>query len=189
LLNKADLVGLGNLMFYYPSLQKYMEKSTVKNPALAQTAFHSNLIPIIRDICENASKKHDLNGKGLVDRELWNNDLQYFYNKEKIILTDSLKTGSGKVIPKGAVLYPPFPEGMIKRANKQRGARFANERAVTKGTKMVVKCDKYLTVGMKGMSGRKGLTTHHNEDNHKYKKDTDGRLLSSILKMDAEYYL
>lgn len=133
LLEKTDLVGLGNLIFYYPSLKKYMEKGTVKQPALAQTAFKKEMIPILQDICKKALNIPDLHNKGLVDTVLWK--------------------------------YP-----------------------IDKSKKMIVYCDKYLTMGMKGMPGRIGLTTHHNKTNAKYKDDVDCKLLKSIINKDFDLY-
>jgi hypothetical protein len=77
----------------------------------------------------------------------------------------------------------------MRRAARNNGAVFVNKRDTITAKKMVVQCESYLTVGMKGMSGRKGLTSHHKEENRKYKPDPDYNLLKSILKSDADFYM
>lgn len=189
LLDKADLVGFANLIFYYPSLQKYMVKGTAKQPALAQTAFRKEIIPIIHKICNTAPSNFELCGKGLVDAELWKHSLGMFREERSVILTTSLKITSGQVLEKGTVFHPPLPLGIIKRADRKSGAEYVVTKNVVQGQKLIVRCEEYLTVGMKGMSGRAGLTTHHDENNGKYKGDIGGNLLKSILKEDANFYL
>jgi hypothetical protein len=189
LLDNADLVGFKNLLFYYPSLSMYMEKSAAKQPAFSQTAFHSNIIPIVKRICTEASKDYDLCGKGLVDKKLWNDPLNISKSVERVILTTSLKTTKGVVLSKGTVFDPPIPMGIIRRAHRKQGAEFCNGLIPIVATKSTVVCDKYLTVGMKGMPGRKGLTTAQDASNKKYKKDPDYNLLKSIIKKDIDFYL
>jgi len=188
LLDKADLVGLGNLIFYYPSTGSYMEKKTIKQPAFAQTAFHANIIPVIKGICEIAPKDFELCGKGLVDTHLWKNPLNINKSKVSVVLTTNLKTMTGKVLPVGSVFTDPIPEGILRKARINQGAMFVNKNVPIEGKKLIVNSDKYISIGMKGLPGRKGLTTHHNIDNKKYKKDVDRALLKSILKNDSEYY-
>jgi hypothetical protein len=101
----------------------------------------------------------------------------------------NLKTASGKILPAGTVFEEPFPSGMLRRAEKKQGVEFIYRNVPITAKKLVVNCDKYITIGMKGLPGRKGLTTHHNKDNNKYKKDVEGALLESILKKDTKYYL
>ena len=189
LLDKADLVGLGNLIFYYPSSGKYMEKATVKQPAFAQTAFKRNLIPIIKQICGEASKDFDLCGKGLIDTKLWASDFEVYKKGRAVRLTISLKIANGQVLPKGMIFRDPIPAGIIRRADRKNGAEYIYENVSAKATKMIVRCDKYLSVGMKGMPGRVGKTTHQNKENRKYKDDVNYNLLKSILKTDVDYYL
>lgn len=189
LLGKADLVGLGNLVFYYPEISSFMEKKTLKQPAFAQTAFHKNIIPILNTICESASKEYELCGKGLIDVYLWKNSLNIYKEELSIQLTNSLKIASGKILPVGTIFKDPIPLGILKRAERKQGAIFIKERKSMVAKKLIVQCDKYISVGMKGMPGRKGLTTHHNIDNKKYKKDVDNKMLKSILEKDAKYYL
>jgi glycosyltransferase involved in cell wall biosynthesis len=189
LLDKADLVGLGNLIFYYPSIRKYMEKATVKQPAFAQTAFRKNLIPIIKQICDGASKDFDLCGKGLIDSKLWAHSLDIYKRDRAVRLTTSLKIANGHIVPKGTIFRDPIPGGIIRRAEKKNGAEYIHDNVPAKAIKMIVKCDKYLSVGMKGMPGRAGKTSHQNKENRKYKEDINYNLLKSILKSDANYYL
>jgi glycosyltransferase involved in cell wall biosynthesis len=189
LLDKADLVGLGNLIFYYPSISKYMEKATIKQPAFAQTAFKKDLIPVIRQICEGAPKDFDLCGKGLIDSKLWAHPLDIYRKGRAVQLTTSLKITNGRIIPKGTIFRDPIPAGIIRRVEKRNGAEYIYDNVPTKATKIIVKCDKYLSVGMKGMPGRAGTTTHQNKENRKYKEDINCNLLKSILKSDANYYL
>jgi len=189
LLDKADLVGFANLIFYYPSLQKYMIKGTAKQPALAQTAFRKEIIPIVQKICNSAPSVYDLCGKGLVDAELWKNSLSLFKDERSIRLTTSLKVTSGQVIEKGTMFYPPIPLGIVKRADRRNGAEHVVSKRSIEGRKLIVRCEEYLSVGMKGLPGRKGLTTHHNENNGKYKMDPDYKLLKSIIKDDLQFYL
>jgi len=188
LLNEADLVGLGNLLFYYPAIQSYMEKKVVKQPAFAQTAFRKNMIPILKRICENAPKEFELCGKGLIDVFLWKDSLEYIRKEQSVKLMVDLKTASGRILSKNTIIDNP-PESLIKRATKKRGAEFIDRNISVKGSRLVVNCEKYITVGMKGLPGRKGLTTHHNVENKKYKKDENSELLKSILKNDVKYYL
>jgi hypothetical protein len=189
LLDKADLVGFGNILFYYPSIKKFMEKKSAKQPALAQTGFTDVLIPVIQNICERAPKEFDLCGKGLVDVFLWKDPLDIMKDRKWIRLTTSLKTINGKILPKGTDIPPPFPESLLKRVDKNNGAVMMTKKLPDKGTKSVVFCERYLTIGMKGMPGRKGLTTHHSEENQKYRSDPSSKLLKSILESDAEEYL
>jgi hypothetical protein len=188
LLDKADLVGFGNLIFYYPETHKYMEKRMAKQPAFAQTAFKKTVIPVVQEICRSASKEYELCGKGLVDVFLWKHSLDVLLKERYVRLTTSLKVTSGKVLPAGSVFSPPIPLGIIRRADRHTGAEYFYTNIPTKVTKLVVTCEKYITVGMKGMPGRKGLTTHHNIENRKYKVDVSGNLLKSILKSDADFY-
>lgn len=189
LLNNADLVGLGNLIFYYPEIQSYMEKTRVKQPAFAQTAFHKNIIPIIKNICSKATQEYNLCGKGLVDEFLWKDNLNILKEIMRVKITNSLKTTTGKVLLKGTIVNEPIPDGLIRRAERHQGAEFCNTKATVQGTKVVVNCDSYITIGMKGLPGRKGLTTHHDINNKKYKKDAGWKLLKSILKKDADFYM
>lgn len=189
LLDKADLVGFGNLVFYYPSTRKYMEKSVLKTPIFGQTAFRKNIIPLIREICKGAPTDFALCGKGLIDTKLWVHDLNCSEKIEMVKLTTSLKTANGRIITGGTILRPPIPAGILRRARKKMGAEFVYEWSSSKATKLVIQCKEYLSVGMKGMPGRLGTTSHQNADNKKYKDDEDCNLLKSILKKDAEKYL
>lgn len=190
LLDKADLVGLGNLIFYYPSELKYMEKKTVKQPAFGQTAFHSKIIPILQNICKhtNASTEFILCGKGLVDDKLWKDPLQISEKVECARLGVSLKTSNGKILPKGMVFKKDIPLAIQKRVSRGDAEIFYEQESV-KVEKLTYICEEYITVGMKGMPGRKGLTTHHIRTNPRYKLDNEGKLLKSILKEDAKFYL
>ena len=188
LLDKADLVGFGNLIFYYPSTRKYMKKATAKNPAFAQTAFKRSLIPVVQEICRGASKEYELCGKGLIDMFLWKHSLEMQVKEKCVRLLASLKISSGRVVPLGTIFQPPVPPSILRRAEARRGAEFFTRNMVVKATKLAVTSEKYISVGMKGMPGRKGLTTHHNIDNRKYKDDVGGSLLKSILKEDAILY-
>ena len=189
LLDRADLVGFGNLIFYYPKTHKYMVKGMPKNPAFAQTAFKKVLIPVVQGICRSAPKEYELCGKGLVDRFLWNHSLDISVTEKCVRLLVSLKISNGRVVPAGTVFPPPIPTSIIRRAEGKRGAEYFYRNVLEKRTKLIVTCEKYITVGMKGMLGRKGLTTHHNIDNRKYKEDVGGNMLKSILKSDADFYL
>jgi hypothetical protein len=189
LLDKADLVGLGNLIFYYPKTHSYMEKKTVKQPAFSQTAFHKNIIPVIRKICDLAPKEYELCGKGLIDVFLWKDPLKIIYKKKEVILTTTLKTANGRMMPKGTIFPEPVPESLKRRALTKRGADFIEKKVEQEGKKLIVHCDKYITIGMKGMPGRKGLTTHQDENNNKYKVDPDCTLLKTIVKADVQNYL
>lgn len=188
LVEKADLVGLGNLAFYYPKIYSYLEKRTVKQPAFSQTAFREPIIPILEEICARAPQEYNLCGKGLIDEYLWKHPLQTFKKERKVKLTVSLKTSSGKIIPAGTVFDNPVPEGLIKKAEKQQGATFVYEDYEYQANKLIVSCEKYITMGMKGMPGRLGLTTHHNIENRKYKKDEGKKFLESVVKKDMIYY-
>lgn len=189
LLDKSDLVGFSSLIFYFPAIQSYMEKLKVKQPALAQTGFRKLIIPTIKDICSKATKEYDLCGKGLVDEFLWSDPLKIKKSDRNVRLTTHLKTASGRCLPVGTVFRPPIPPGMIRRADKKTGAEYFMEYSTVEAVKTTVQCDRYLSIGMKGMPGRKGYTSHHNVDNRKYKKDESGKLLKSILKDDAKVYL
>jgi len=189
LLKQADLVGLGNLVFYCPKISSYMEKKTIKQPALAQTAFNGNVLPVIKEICEKATSDADLCGKGLVDVHLWKNPLNLIQKIQKIKLLTDFKIASGKILPAGTIFEPPLPNGLVRKAERKLGAELVNYKIPYMGKKLIVQCDKYISVGMKGMPGRKGYTTHHNLENKKYKKDSNKELLTSILKKDIEYYL
>ncbi len=188
LLDQADLVGLGNLIFYYPRIHSYMEKKTVKQPAFAQTAFHKNIIPVIRKICDLAPKEYELCGKGLIDAFLWKDPLKITCKENEVILTTTLKTANGRMIPKGTIFPEPVPESIKRRALKKHGAEFICKKTESTGKKCIVNCDKFITIGMKGMPGRKGLTTHHDENNNKYKADPDYTLLKTIIKTDVQNY-
>jgi hypothetical protein len=189
LLDTADLVGFRNLLFYYPSTGKYMEKGSVKQPAFAQTAFRKNIIPVLEKICKNADKEWQLSGKGLIDMFLWADPLDYDTKTVRIRLTTALKGANGKVVPKGLVFDPPFPASIIRRAEKNNGAEFFTQNTPVKATKKLVICDTYLSVGMKGLPGRKGLTTQHDIGNQRYKIDAGYKLLKSILKSDSDFYI
>jgi hypothetical protein len=189
LLEGNDLVGFGNLIFYYPSIGKYIEKLSVKQPAFAQTAFSKSLIPIIKEICLSAPKDFELCGKGLIDTKLWKHSLNVYKSEACVKLTACLKVASGRTLPSGTIFRPPVPESLLRRATKKSGAILFYETSPYVGKKVIVKTDKYFSVGMKGMSGRAGTTTHQNKENRKYKMDMDHKLLKSILKNDAEDYL
>ena len=189
LLEDADLVGFGSLIFYYPSMQKYMQKNTPKQPAFAQTAFRKELIPIIQEICMSASKEYDLCGKGLVDAALWHHSLQLKKKERSVRMTTTLKLRSNSYLEKGTIVRPPVPVGLIKRAEHLNGAEFVEETVKYTATKKIVHCKDSLFIGMKGLPGREGLTSHHNKTNGKYKPDPSSKLLKSILKKDAEDYL
>jgi hypothetical protein len=189
LLDTADLVGFRNLMFYYPSTGKYMVKGSARQPALAQTAFRKTIIPVVQDICKRADKEWQLSGKGLIDAFLWAHTLDYKAVSTRIRLTTALKIANGTVVPRGTVFNDPFPVSIVRRANKKSGAEFFTQNVSIKGTKMLVACDTYLSVGMKGMPGRKGLTTQHEISNQRYKIDAGHNLLKSILKSDAFFYM
>jgi len=188
LLDKADLVGFGNLIFYYPSICKYMVKGSAKHPAFAQTAFNKVLIPVLQEICSKALTEYELCGKGLVDSFLWKHSLEAQVKERCVKLTTSLKVANGKIISAGTIFSPPIPPSILRRAEVRKGAEFFTTNVSAKATKLVVTCEKYISVGMKGLPGRKGLTTHHNIDNRKYKDDVGGNLLKSILKLDADFY-
>jgi len=188
LLDKADLVGFSNLIFYYPSIHKYMVKRIAKQPAFAQTAFKKLLLPVIQEICHSAPSEYELCGKGLIDTFLWKHSLNLQIQERCVRLLVSLKTTSGKVLPVGTVFVPPLPGGIVRRADRQNGAEYFFRAIPIKASKLKVVCENYLSVGMKGMPGRKGLTTHHNIENRKYKDDVGGNLLKSILKTDADFY-
>jgi len=189
LLKDMDLVGFGNLMFYYPFIGSYMIKDAAKRPAFAQTAFRKTIIPVLLEICAGASKEYDLCGKGLVDAALWNSPLNVFKKEKKVRLTSSLKIASGRIISSGAVFSNPIPNGILRRAQRGQGAEIIYEKVSTVTRKSTVRCDEFIAIGMKGMPGRKGLTSHHNKDNKKYKKDEGYKLLKSIIKKDVEFYL
>jgi len=189
LLNDSDLVGFKRLLFYYPALSMYMEKASAKQPAFAQTAFSSSIIPVLQNICFGAGKDFDLCGKGLVDIKLWKDPLDIFKKEESVRLTTSLKTANGAVLRAGTVFKPPVPYGIMKRALRKQGAEIIIQRTPVTAKKTTLIIEDYLTVGMKGMPGRKGLTTAHNQENKKYKKDEDYKLLKSILKEDVKFYL
>jgi hypothetical protein len=189
LLKDTDLVGFSNLIFYYPSIGSYMIKDAAKRPALAQTAFRNIIIPVLLEICTKASKEYDLCGKGLVDAKLWADPLNVFKKEEKVKLTSSLKTGNGKIIPLGTVFSNPIPNGILKRARRGQGAKIIHDKIPAVARKSTVRCEEFITIGMKGMPGRKGLTSHHNIDNKKYKEDEGHNLLKSIIKKDIEFYL
>ena len=188
-LDKADLVGLGNLIFYYPSIGKYMERKSVRHPAFAQTAFRKVIIPIIREICRSAPADYELCEKGLIDNKLWHNPLDINKHTRCVQLTSSLKTKEGRIIACGTVFQPPIPEGILRKADKNYGAEYVNKWGPAKATKMVAHCDDYITMGMKGMPGRIGMTSHQNKNNRKYKEDVNHKLLKSILKSDMDCYL
>jgi len=188
LLGNADLVGFKNLIFYYPSLGMYMEKGAAKQPAFAQTAFRGKIIPIIKDICSSASKDYDLCGKGLVDAKLWKHSLLTYKKEESVRLTTDLKTASGKILPKDSVFNYPIPHGIVKRAQRKQGAEFFYSNVPVIANKTTTVCKEYLTVGMKGMPGRKGLTSHHDPNKKAYKKDEGYNLLKSIIKKDIDFY-
>lgn len=189
LLDKADLAGFSSLIFYYPAIHSYMEKPVVKQPALAQTAFRKIIIPTIKTICSRAATEYDLCGKGLIDEFLWRDPLKMSVQEKKVRLTTHLKVTSGRCLPAGTVFGPPIPVGIIRRAEKRLGAEYFMDTKTVQAVKLPVQSDVYLSVGMKGMPGRKGYTTHHNIENKKYKKDEDSKLLKSILKEDAQIYL
>ena len=188
LLSQGDLVGLGNLVFYHLGIDSFMEKKTVKQPAFSQTAFHKNIIPCIKRFCEEASTNYDLCGKGLVDVFLWKDPLKLIKEARQVILTSSMKTMSGKLLDKGTVFNEPIPPSLLKKAERHYGAVLNIIKVPYTGKKVIVQCSEYITVSIKGLPGRKGLTTHHNEENKKYKKDIDRELIKSILKNDINYY-
>jgi hypothetical protein len=165
-----------------------MEKKVVKQPAFAQTAFKKSMIPVLKRICENAPNEFELCGKGLIDVFLWKDSLEYTKKEQSVRLMVDLKTANGRILSKNTIIDNP-PESLIKRATKKRGAEFIDRNISVKGSRLVVNCEKYISVGMKGLPGRKGLTTHHNIENKKYKKDEGSELLKSILKNDVKYYL
>jgi hypothetical protein len=189
LLDCSDLVGFKNLIFYYPSLGMYMKKDSAKQPALAQTAFRGKIIPIIKGICSTATKDHDLCGKGLVDVKLWKHPLSCFKKEESVRLTSSLKTARGSIVPFGTIFSAPIPRGILKRAQRKQGAVLFYTDVPDTAIKTTTVCTEYLTVGMKGMPGRKGQTTAHDPNNKKYKKDEGYNLLKSIIKKDIDFYL
>jgi len=189
LLDKADIVGMGKLIFYYPSLMQYMEKGTLKQPAFGQTAFHRHVLPIIKEICDNAANEYELCGKGLIDVFLWKHPLKSIRDITCVQLGTDLKTTNGKILPKGAVFEPPIPGGIFRKAQRNQGAFFITRKMDYTSKKLIVNCENYLAVGMKGMPGRQGKTSHHKEDNSRYKPDEGHKLLKSILKTDAEFYI
>jgi len=189
LLKDVDLVGFGNLMFYYPSISSYMIKDAAKRPALAQTAFRETIIPVIKEICAGASKEYDLCGKGLVDAKLWAHSLSMYKKEEKVVLTSSLKVGSGAVLPSGTVFKNPIPGGILRKAQRGQGAKIIYDNVSVVGRKSIARCENFIAIGMKGLPGRKGTTTAHNADNKKYRKDIGYNLLKSIIKKDIEFYL
>lgn len=187
-LEEMDLVGFGNLIFYYPSTGKYMEKTNLKTPVFAQTAFRRKVIPFIRKICEGASKDYALCGKGLIDTKLWKMELSSSEKMQSVRLTSDLKTASGKIISAGTILRPPISGGLLRRAERKIGAEIIQEIVSCEVKKSIVQCENYLSVGMKGMPGRAGTTSHQNANNSRYKKDEGFIRLKSILKQDAEKY-
>jgi hypothetical protein len=189
LLETTDLVGFGSLVFYYPKIRKFMKKGTLRQPALAQTAMKKKLIPIIKEICASAPTSFELCGKGLVDTFLWKHSLKVLVDERGVQTTSSIKVASGSIIPAGISVFPPIPAGLIRRAERNSGAVFFNRKVHVQATKITVMSENYLSVGMKGMNGRKGLTSHHDPENKKYQTDEDGNLLKSILKSDAQFYL
>jgi hypothetical protein len=189
LLDKAELVGFGNLIFYYPSIGKYMEKQTVKQPAFSQTAFRASIIPRLNSICESAGKDYELAGKGLVDVKLWKEVFQTYDKIEKVRLTTSLKLSSGTILPAGQIFENNIPESIKMRARAKRGAEFVYDRKAKTVEKLIFRSPKIITMGMKGMVGKKGLTTAHNPDNRSFKHDPNYGLLKSILEEDAGAYV
>lgn len=166
-----------------------MEKPSPRNPAFAQTAFRKKVIPVIQRICREAPTEFDLCGRGLVDKFLWKESHKVKVKEEKVRLTTHLKTANGRCLPTGTVFSHPIPAGIMRRAIKNNGAVLFSENNECTVSSMKVDCERYLSVGMKGMPGRKGFTTHHNPDKQGYKRDKNGNLLKSILKNDAEDYL
>lgn len=189
LLDRADLVGFQNLLFYYPSIGKYLKRGSAKQPALSQTAFKRSIIPIIKGICSKATNEWGLSGKGLIDVFLWSDPLTKAGAATYIRLTTSLKVQDGKILVKGTEVPPPFPPALLKRAERRNGAEFFTKNVPIKASKLLVLTDSYLTVGMKGQPGRKGLTTHHQADKQQYKEDVGHNLLKSILKSDSKFYI
>jgi glycosyltransferase involved in cell wall biosynthesis len=189
LLDKADLVGIGKLIFYYPQTQSFMEKLTLKQPAFAQTAFRGCIVPVIKRICESAPSVFELCGKGLVDSLLWKDPLNVVRKEKNIRLLTNLKTASGASIPAGTIFSENIPAGIVRKAQFGIAAEYIDKNTNDLGKKLIVDSGKYLSVGMKGLPGRKGLTSHHNPKNTRYKKDIDLSLIKSILKNDIEYYL
>jgi hypothetical protein len=188
LLNRTDMAGMSNVLFYYPSISKYMIKSVAKQPPFGQTVFNRKLLKVIKEICEKAASEYDLCGKGLIDVFLWQHSLVMEERPEVIQLFVSLKVASGEVLPKGTIINPPFPLSLLKRAQRNQGARFLRQKGIS-ASKMVIQREDYIVVGMKGLPGRKGLTTHHNIENQKYKDDPDYTLLKQTLKEDANLYI
>jgi hypothetical protein len=189
LLDRADLVGFGNAVFYHVPSAKYMLKGSPKQPTLAQTAMKKDLIPVLQGICENADKEFNICGKGLVDKALWAHSLDFIQDKKAVKLTVSLKMSTGVVLSPGHVFFPPVPDSIIKRAERRKGAEYLDIQTSFKGTKLVVQTAEYISVGMKGLPGRMGLTSHHQETKAKYQSDPNYRMLKSILKEDITKYI
>jgi hypothetical protein len=188
LLDKADLVGFGNAVFYHVPGMRYMIKGSPKQPTLAQTAMRSELLPVLKEICEYAPNEFNLCGKGLVDTFLWNKSLSLIQDKKAVRLLTALKIGNGQIFDKGYIFNPPVPDGIRKRAETRRGAEFVPVQTTYQGTKLVVQTSEYISVGLKGLPGRMGLTSHHLESKSKYRPDPNYKLLKSILKEDFKKY-
>ena len=189
LLDRADLVGFGNAVFYHVPSAKYMLKGSPKQPTLAQTAMKKDLIPVLQGICENADKEFNICGKGLVDKALWAHSLDFIQDKKAVKLMVSLKMSTGRVLSPGHVFFPPVPDSIIRRAERRKGAEYLDIQTSFKGTKLVVQTAEYISVGMKGLPGRMGLTSHHQETKAKYQSDPNYRMLKSILKEDITKYI
>jgi hypothetical protein len=189
LLDRADLVGFGNAIFYHLPSAKYMMKGSPKQPTLAQTGMRAELLPVLKDICEKAPYEFNLCGKGLVDTFLWGHSLDFIRDQRAVKLKVSLKMKNGSIIPPGHVFQPPVPDNIFRRAERGRGAEFVDLQTPFKGTKLVVQATEYISVGLKGLPGRMGLTSHHQETKSKYQNDPGNRLLKSILKEDFSKYI
>lgn len=191
LLDKADLVGINRAVFYHPQNRTYIVKNPVKQPALFQTGMKNTIIPIIRRICtDTANKERQLKDMGLIDVFLWRETLNEVYEEiPRIEVDQTFRIGNGRMIQAGTkFIHPDIPQGILHRAQEQKGCRLFFDMVKRKGIKMAVALEKDIAVGMKGMPGRKGLTTAQNSANSRYQQDPTGSFLKNIIGDDFSHY-
>lgn len=189
LLQRGDLVGIENLLFYNLISKGYNEKGRAKQPPLAQTAFTRKVFPAVQNLCRNAEQFPEIWNRGLIDVYLWQTSEIVGEPIQKVILTASLKLANSKVLTKGMEFTAPnIPASLIRRAQRNKGAVFAN--GVNRETfqKLRVVSPSRLVVGMKGVPGRKGLTSAQNPDNGKLRSDHDLKVLKSLIGRDVGLY-
>lgn len=190
-LDKADLVGINKALFYNPVKRIYMLKQPVKQPALFQTACRKSVLPIIHKICADmAPKERQLRDIGLVDVFLWRERLERITEDiPTVVVTESLRVGSGNMLLPGTkIKYPNIPESLYLRAMKNRGCKLVIEKISRVGNKMALTLEPHLAIGVKGMPGRKGLTSAQNSANSRYQHDPQGSFLKSIIGNDFQHY-